>query len=311
MAYYNLNDALKRKEEHEQAERAGHADEGMHLDDVTRVKVLSPGRQVVKRFMRNRLAIFGLCVLIFMFVFCFAGPLFYPYGQTEVFYEYDTMSVDYALASRNTSYTGYTVDESVEIERNVASAMNTNIKAMEADGLETMNVSGSDGTLYSIDRLGEGVYTLSRHQAERICTVGVSTVHIGLIDTITGEMTYGDVDSLGSGFESAAAAACTGLEGEFSYNGATYTFEREAGRRYNIYLTNEGITYFGTAIGGEFEDALYAMQGAKAAGMRVCAIEEYTAKHQREEILAIADAYISDYRQPPRMLRAQAECSDI
>ena len=60
-----------------------------------------------------------------------------------------------------------------------------------------------------------------------------------------------------------------------------------------------------------FEDALYAMQGAKAAGMRVCAIEEYTAKHQREEILAIADAYISDYRQPPRMLRAQAECSDI
>ena len=258
MAYYNLNDALKRKEEHEQAERAGHADEGMHLDDVTRVKVLSPGRQVVKRFMRNRLAIFGLCVLIFMFVFCFAGPLFYPYGQTEVFYEYDTMSVDYALASRNTSYTGYTVDENVEIERNVASAMNTNIKAMEADRLETMNVSGSDGTLYSIDRLGEGVYTLSRHQAERICTVGVSTVHIGLIDTITGEMTYGDVDSLGSGFESAAAAACTGLEGEFSYNGATYTFEREAGRRYNIYLTNDGITYFGTAIGGEFEDALYA-----------------------------------------------------
>ena len=257
MAYYNLNEALKRKEEREKAERANH-DEGIHLDDVTRVKVLSPGRQVVKRFVRNRLAIFGLCVLIFMFVFCFAGPLFYPYGQTEVFYEYDTMSVDYALASRNTSYTGYTVDESVEIERNVASAMNTNIKAMEADGLETMNVSGSDGTLYSIDRLGEGVYTLSRHQAERICTVGVSTVHIGLIDTITGEMTYGDVDSLGSGFESAAAAACTGLEGEFSYNGATYTFEREAGRRYNIYLTNEGITYFGTAIGGEFEDALYA-----------------------------------------------------
>ena len=127
MAYYNLNDALKRKEEHEQAERAGHADEGMHLDDVTRVKVLSPGRQVVKRFMRNRLAIFGLCVLIFMFVFCFAGPLFYPYGQTEVFYEYDTMSVDYALASRNTSYTGYRVDESEEMEGNEDGARNTNI----------------------------------------------------------------------------------------------------------------------------------------------------------------------------------------
>ena len=55
MAYYNLNEALKRKEEREKAERANH-DEGIHLDDVTRVKVLSPGRQVIKRFVRNRLA---------------------------------------------------------------------------------------------------------------------------------------------------------------------------------------------------------------------------------------------------------------
>ena len=139
MAYYNLNEALKRKEEREKAERANH-DEGIHLDDVTRVKVLSPGRQVVKRFVRNRLAIFGLAVLIFMFAFCFLGPLFYPYGQTDLFYEYDTLSVDYALASQSTTYTGYTVDEGVELERNVVSSMNTNIKAMQADPmvLETL-----------------------------------------------------------------------------------------------------------------------------------------------------------------------------
>ena len=154
MAYYNLNEALKRKEEREKAERANH-DEGIHLDDVTRVKVLSPGRQVVKRFVRNRLAIFGLAVLIFMFAFCFLGPLFYPYGQTDLFYEYDTLSVDYALASQSTTYTGYTVDEGVELERNVVSSMNTNIKAMQADGADVMNVTGSDGTLYTLDFLGQ------------------------------------------------------------------------------------------------------------------------------------------------------------
>lgn len=256
MAYYNLNEALKRKEEREKAERANH-DEGIHLDDVTRVKVLSPGRQVIKRFVRNRLAIFGLAVLIFMFAFCFLGPLFYPYGQTDLFYEYDTLSVDYALASQSTTYTGYTVDEGVELERNVVSSMNTNIKAMQADGADVMNVTGSDGTLYTLDFLGEGVYTLSRDDAQRVCTVGSTTVHIGLIDTITGAMTY-EVSALGSGFESAAAAACKGLEGEFEYNGTTYAFEREAGRRYDIYATNDGITYFGEQPGGDFEEALSA-----------------------------------------------------
>lgn len=47
-----------------------------------------------------------------------------------------------------------------------------------------------------------------------------------------------------------------------------------------------------------FEDAVYAMRGAKAAGMRVCAIEDYTAQAHREEILELADAYIVDYRRP-------------
>ena len=42
-----------------------------------------------------------------------------------------------------------------------------------------------------------------------------------------------------------------------------------------------------------FEDALHAMESAKAAGMRVCAIADYTSEPQREAILAIADAWIA------------------
>lgn len=43
-----------------------------------------------------------------------------------------------------------------------------------------------------------------------------------------------------------------------------------------------------------FEDALYAIRGAKAASMRVCAIEDWTAA-AAEEIKKLADVYVLDY----------------
>ena len=44
-----------------------------------------------------------------------------------------------------------------------------------------------------------------------------------------------------------------------------------------------------------FEDALYAMKPAKTAGCRVVAVEDSTARLQRDEIRAIADRYILNY----------------
>jgi len=46
-----------------------------------------------------------------------------------------------------------------------------------------------------------------------------------------------------------------------------------------------------------FEDALYAMKAAKAAGMKVCAIEDQTQFADREAIKALADVYIVGYRE--------------
>ena len=70
----------------------------MALDDAARVKVLSPARLVFKRFIRNKLAILGTCILVALFLFCFVGPLFYPYGETEVFYGWRDQNGDYAYA---------------------------------------------------------------------------------------------------------------------------------------------------------------------------------------------------------------------
>jgi len=90
----NLNTT---QEDNHKADRA----EEMHLDDARRVKVLSPGMLVFKRFIRNKLAVVGFIILLFMFLFSFLGPLFSPFGQTEVFKGLGTMSKEYAGAIYN------------------------------------------------------------------------------------------------------------------------------------------------------------------------------------------------------------------
>ena len=52
--------------------------EQMKLDDARRVKVLSPGMLVFKRFIRNKLAVAGIIILVIMFLYSFLGPLFSP-----------------------------------------------------------------------------------------------------------------------------------------------------------------------------------------------------------------------------------------
>ena len=85
-------------------------DEEMRLDDARRVKVLSPGMLVFKRFIRNKLAVVGLVILIFMFTFSFLGPLFSPYEQSQFFTNVGSMVKDYAGAIYNEELR-YTVAE--------------------------------------------------------------------------------------------------------------------------------------------------------------------------------------------------------
>ena len=54
---------------------------GENLSD--RVKTLSPGRTVAKRFFRSKLSVVGLAILIALFLISFIGPLFSPWGETQ------------------------------------------------------------------------------------------------------------------------------------------------------------------------------------------------------------------------------------
>ena len=51
--------------------------------------LMTPGQMIFRRFIRNRLAVTGICAIIFMFIFCFIGPFFMPYTETELFYVTD------------------------------------------------------------------------------------------------------------------------------------------------------------------------------------------------------------------------------
>ena len=75
--------------------------EQFSLNDDRRVKVLSPGAMVAKRFFRNRLAVTGLGILIFMFIFSFVGGMVSPYAEDEVFYRVDYQKKEYAAVIQN------------------------------------------------------------------------------------------------------------------------------------------------------------------------------------------------------------------
>ena len=74
------------------------------LNDDRRVKVLSPGAMVAKRFIRNRIAVVGLIILAFMFVFSFIGGIISPYDEAQQFYRYDMQNKEYAGAVKNAEF---------------------------------------------------------------------------------------------------------------------------------------------------------------------------------------------------------------
>lgn len=82
----------------------------MKLDSEQRVRVLSPGMLVAKRFLRNKLAIAGVVIIVCMFLFAFVGGLMNPYSQSQVFYTTDEMKKDYAGATKISDYQIYAAD---------------------------------------------------------------------------------------------------------------------------------------------------------------------------------------------------------
>ncbi len=249
MASYNLNDVLKKKDMSSHS-----AEHAVALDDVSRVKVLSPTRQVAKRFMRNRLAVFGLVSILILFVFCFIGPVFYAYGQKETFYKYDTINIRLGVATESTSFTGYVVDSSIRVETSANSYMTTNIKTMQAKGLDDYTAIYDDGNAYEIRKEGENVYTLGQRTAEKVASFGTSEVEWGVYDGVMRNLTV----ISGSADESVVAeikSALRGNSGSVTVDGVQYNYKRTTGKNYSVTIMVGGFVYSGDALSSSFEKA--------------------------------------------------------
>ena len=127
--------------------------EEMQLDDAARVKVLSPGMMVAKRFFRNRLAIVGMVIIICMFLFSFLGGAVVPYSESEVFYTSESMLKDYAGATAIDQYQ-FVVKPGETLPKDIYS------KTMIAASTKKYEFTSRDGTDYRLDPVGDEVYVL-------------------------------------------------------------------------------------------------------------------------------------------------------
>jgi peptide/nickel transport system permease protein len=124
--------------------------ENYSLNDDRRVKVLSPGALVAKRFFRNRLAVTGMVILIFMFLFSFLGGVLSPYGQDQKFYRYDVQEKDYA---------GILHNEELRFVSNDSTRFKSSVQAQAFLNIQKGNNNFSyDGNNYTIEKLGEDFY---------------------------------------------------------------------------------------------------------------------------------------------------------
>ncbi len=274
MKKYDLNEALKQRAAANAGNTPDDPNAEMKLDDVQRVKVLSPARKVFKRFMRNRLAVVGAIILITMFVFAFLGPLFYPYGQKQVFHKYGELNMKYAQAIENDSYTGYALDEGVEIPGEVGRLMNSKIKSMIEDGADSVSfsVDGHDDVIYMIRSAGHEVFSLETVPSEKVIdSFGVDDVTVG--DFLRGSFKFKNeslksvfgeedpdeskVEALRSGIDARINEAISKGESEFTYEDVEYTLKK-AGKNYTVNASLDQIKYSSkdAELGDDFEAEL-------------------------------------------------------
>ena len=182
------------------------------LNDDRRVKVLSPGALVAKRFFRNRLAVVGLSILVAMFLFSFVGGLVSPYGQDEQFFTYTQMSKEFVGVTRNDTMRFVVADG-----QNFGSIAQS--KALEAvkKGNTEFNYKDVD---YTVDIQSDDFYVV--YQGRDI----MGYASRDLVNEADGAPKFSFDVKL------AALTAMTAGEKEFAADGVDYTLDAQAVRNW-------------------------------------------------------------------------------
>ena len=263
----DLNEVLKERERIAMLQKD--ENEPMKLDDAARVKVLSPGMLVFKRFIRNKLAIVGTCLLIAMFVFAFLGPLFYPYGQTQVFYTHEYINADYGSAVVRADFTNYVVDDTLTVDKFVVRSIGTGAATIESEGSSATTITGKDdGLTYTITKLGEGVYTIGVPDLQEIATYEAEK-KIGTYLTMNKTLTMLDGSTPEQGLVDAIGGAAAARQTSVDYNGATYTLTSKSKVEYEISMSGAALSYVGAPMDETFETTVLGAIDSGATSVTV------------------------------------------
>ena len=179
------------------------------LNDDRRVRTLSPTALVVKRFLRNRVAVTGLVILAFMFVFSFIGGMVTPYREDQLFYRYDDQNKQFASVIENTELRYVPNGEDFP-----AVARAKFVLALKGDG----NSFEASGNSYTYEEIGPDLYAI---YAEG----GTEPLALATYDIVSSASSN---ERLPFEFQRAILVAATNGEASFEYDGTTYTID-EAG----------------------------------------------------------------------------------
>ena len=193
----------------------------LSLNDDRRVKVLSPGTMVAKRFFRNRIAVVGMAVLIFMFLFSFVGGLIVPYTEAQQFYRMDMQNKQYAGVTKNTDFR-FSVADGQDFN-SVLQAQMTLAMLQNSETFTYRDVS------YDVTEEGKDLYSVAYSGEDTVLAIAykdiISSSKQG--SSIPFAVQYGALKAYASG------------EDSFTADGAAYTIDEDGG----VFQSGEEIAY--------------------------------------------------------------------
>ena len=270
--------------------------EQLSLNDDRRVKVLSPGALVAKRFFRNRLAVVGLSMLIAMFLFSFVGGLISPYREDEQFYTYTYMDQEYVGVVRNNDYR-YAAAEGQEF----GSVLQAQFLLAQTKGNDSFTYKD---VTYTVTQEGTDLYTVS--QGDTILAVAYKDI-VNAADDAAAEPSFN--------VKLEALRAYTNGAASFTADGTDYTLDSEG----NILQGSTVVGYIsrfvvqskenGVVISRDFKEKLEAAIDSDVTefvytddeGQEATYTITYQADTQSWSVLQSTATYVYDrYAQPSK-----------
>ncbi len=203
------------------ASDGGDVEQQYSLNDDRRVKVLSPGALVYKRFIRNRLAVTGLTALLIMFIFSFLGGVVSPYGEKEQFFV--TKSSPFEIAGFNElkdfEKNSFCTNDPETLPEKANSYVNQAARKAKDSGLDKVSFNYK-GKAFEVRRVGDNEDFYEVYSKDKLC--GMTA--IDRVDALDAS-----VDGADFNFRYPVLKAMEGGEKTFTWNGRTFTVTEEGG----------------------------------------------------------------------------------